>query len=506
MSERKFLQVNLSSETTPNAGSKIDETGEKLAKVELQLPGNLIGNLNRGKIPTRVEMKATKLSVPIDNVPIAFVKRIDAERTSNLFIGIIPYGRDLNDGRQLIPDPNSIDSTNLASMAQWWKNNIMFKRIAPTLVSNYRQPLMLDITKSVEYYKTLERMYNGYIPIYKFSELLTEINDKIYEIVKIMGIAGFPAIEFGIEGNTVKLTERISDPQLYNATATDAMIFQKRVTTYSGRIREWVGDGTSTSYTERYMQWIMCDGYYQDPAGLQPGAKYGIDAPRDTRPYPVMSFVANHELVDIFHTLPWVEIDTRIYQHPDWSDDYNFISGWERATGDYRMYVLDTTRAAFSTRSEDAPFYCRNYVNASESATTAWNSVPKQLCLEYTFPDVSISSFYQSQAIVLLCNGLDTFNQILPANISTAAGVLTTVPVLEVYYPTWSNPSDKSDRLIVVKDTFTNTPTISVVPDSVVNRNISFQMAVYTAEGRLFPLTIPHHSAFIMQVTFELYY
>ena len=114
MTERKYLQLNLDTDTLPTSSVMHDVAGNTLAKLDLNLSSNLIGNLAGGKLPKKVEFKVTKLSVPLSGVPFTYVpfrSLTEAGIVSKAVYTVLPYT--LNNVGQLVLSDNPLISRTM---------------------------------------------------------------------------------------------------------------------------------------------------------------------------------------------------------------------------------------------------------------------------------------------------------------------------------------------------------------------------------------------------------
>ena len=536
MTERKFLKINVSTDTTPNSGSLLLATGEKIAKVDLQLPSNMVGNLNAGKIPTEINMKIGKISVSTDNIPVAYIKPVSFPPTntivSNWKIGLVPLF--LNGNGSLAPasivnGPNFVEgesySDRVAKIDRWWKT-FPFINALPNGNTQFVENVQFytdecESENIQDYYEQKMRLFNGSLPISNFANILNGVSTALNTVARRVCLPGAPIFECEEQNGTFLIREIRTAVNNETNPSDDFMTFAHRTpTSYSSRSRlhdTLTPSGDHYNFTGQHMR--TCFG-----SEVTPGYSYeatsdsivpdgGID--QQDR---VLSIVANHAVVDFFHSLPWVKIDTRKYKL-DRRDmggygrepNYNMICAWDELNdGDPYMYLLNTNNAIFRTATVDRPmqgYIKQQYMNSELTTPIPWVKDPEKLfATEVSFPQVNVVSFFQSRSLAVFAQGLDTFNQILPANISTASGVTTTVPIIEIYHPLWNALKDKSDRLLIANDDFTNTATVSIKPVSILNRNINFQLYIIGDEGRLFPFIIGHHQHFSLQLIFELLY
>lgn len=179
---------------------------------------------------------------------------------------------------------------------------------------------------------------------------------------------------------------------------------------------------------------------------------------------------ANEYLVKKLRSLPWMKCAVNASTQ---------VAGW---TEPY-IYFLDTSQGQVS------------------DVLLAENGI-----MRINFPQSDATSICDIHSFVLMMTGAGVTNQVLPVNIApTSEGrniaQVTSVPVVEMYYPMWSRPSDLSTDLVVKNDDFVNGGPMTLSPSFFNERNLKFKMVYVTTDGRMHEMVIPTGSCFSFQLT-----
>jgi len=196
---------------------------------------------------------------------------------------------------------------------------------------------------------------------------------------------------------------------------------------------------------------------------------------------------ANEQLRNTLPTLPWVR-----YPLPSWVN----VADWD---GTPYMYVLETS--AVEVTREVANF---EFTRAPPTTDT---TLFKGTVLDFHFAESDAITNVDINSIVLCMNGVAFNQQVFPVNYSlaTARQAQTgTIPIIEVYYPLWQRPSDKTGMLIIKNDTFSDAAPIKINPSLLRERNIKFKLMCITSRGVMKEVSIPKNLPFTFQIAFEL--
>lgn len=468
MTERKYLQVNLDTDTLPTSSVTKDVDGNPLAKLSLSLSSNLIGNLAGGKLPSKVEFKVTKMSVPVSNVPFCYAPfRTFAEQgvESQAMYVVLPYVLD-GEGR-LVRGANALYTP------------VMF--VHEDYIRPQRLVFPFRHTKDVIDAARREVMANGSFEIQSVYDIVNSLNKANKDIFASAIPVGFDRLEYRFEDDKFKIA------------------------TFSREENQGLGPMPNNPFLERLENQsfpsgsvLMRDEFWphlqtqENLTMLEGNLNWSYDVVR--HPY---SICGNQALRDMLSSLPWVRVDTRGIELPyDWS---------MMNDGDPYIYVLDTMKTSFKINTSVAPYVFTISNNQSAARQTAIVKNSPELVL--TFDDVNPVSFSNITSFVLMTSGLDATQQVFPVNITANSDAATQIPVLEVYHPLWQNISDMSDRVLIDKEQFTNQPLFMTNNySSICERNITFQLYNVRSGGKLYPLTIRPGTRFCLQLTFALYY
>lgn len=466
MTERKYLQLNLDTDTLPTSSVMHDVAGNTLAKLDLNLSSNLIGNLAGGKLPKKVEFKVTKLSVPVSGVPFTYVPYdafvTDGVRSRAVYT-ILPYV--LNNVGQLVRSSN------------FMFDNTMFARPDALAPRKLIFPYNIDSPSLAAFKEDIVK--TGEFPVQSIYDILNSLNDAHKTIMAAAVPVGFTRLEYRIENEKLKIST-LSRMENQGLGPLPMSPFYERF--------EMVifpsGTGTSNQYFYPHLQSMA-------NVTMESG-ELNWDFTKIHHPYCIGG---NRYLRDMLPTLPWVRVDTRSQTLPFIWPDFN--------DGDPYMYVLDTRKTTVSINKSVAPYEFKT----SGVGTFRTGVTDNYSELVLSFEDVNPISFSTITSFVLMTNGLDATQQIFPVNITANSDASTQIPVLEVYFPLWKTISDQSDRIIIDKEQFTNQPLfVTNNYSSICERNITFQLYNVRSGGKLSPLVIRPGTRFCLQITFALYY
>lgn len=126
--------------------------------------------------------------------------------------------------------------------------------------------------------------------------------------------------------------------------------------------------------------------------------------------------------------------------------------------------------------------------------------------LSFTWENLPIVVLSPIQSIVLTLDGMNVSKEVYPINAvqPTGSSLISTIPVVENYFSMASTLRDLHDELVVVKDSFEDTPTYTVSNNSGKERTITLSAKYITKDGRLHQLYIPPNGVFVIQLTFGI--
>lgn len=199
----------------------------------------------------------------------------------------------------------------------------------------------------------------------------------------------------------------------------------------------------------------------------------------------------NEEAMRMFPSLPWIKTKIVVDDpfHPD-------------PANAKIVYILDTKQAK--------TVITRNYCRVNANVEGGGEPVSEENCdlVSYHFIGSDVTTLTNIASYVITMGG-GTFNQqVYPVNFkaSTASAAQTTnVPIVEVYYPNITSPSQFTTDLIVIKDDFTNAAPIKISPFLLKERVLKLKVWVILKDGRMKEVVIPANSILQLQVTFELF-
>lgn len=210
----------------------------------------------------------------------------------------------------------------------------------------------------------------------------------------------------------------------------------------------------------------------------------GNHSPNTFHPYYI---AANEELRNALPTLPWVRC-----QLPSWVNS----GDWDDSQ---YMYILETSAAEISREVGNYEF--------TRAYGTSDPTLFKGTVIDYHFAESDAITNVDINSIVLCMNGVAFNQQVYPVNysVTTARQAQTgTIPIIEVYYPLWQRPSDKTGMLIIKNETFSDAAPIKINPSLLRERNIKFKLMCITSRGVMKEMSIPKNLPFTFQIAFEL--
>ena len=195
----------------------------------------------------------------------------------------------------------------------------------------------------------------------------------------------------------------------------------------------------------------------------------------------VAYIAANEQLANLFPSLPWLK--TTVHGGGEFPEP---------------CYLLDTTQANVSIQHN----YCTIVRDPGDQEKMSCDKI------SFHFPASDVMTLTNISSFIVTMNGVCFNQQVYPVNFSpvTAAAAQTgVVPILEVFYPVLSSPSEFTTDLIVIKDDFSNAAPVKINPSLLRERSIKFKVWCVLKDGRMKEVVIPSTSVLSFQVCFELY-
>ena len=481
MSERVFYRANFSSATAPtSAGSKqLDKDGNEYAVIPLQLPTDL---LQHTREPNKVELLMTKLKVPLSGLPAASIP-IDQISVDSIGSAVIE-----TKGR----------------MAIWpFKMNLEGK-IYPQNVPELFTPAggIGDFNWQIQAVAVPFNTVSGtYDYIAKIGEWQHEKDYQFDSLDTLLGV---------LSVNLAEAIERLTDsfhreefesgqeffPCFKAENGTFSLDIQNRgcrisLVPWHHQLQDvWGSDSISPA---RIMYKNL------DEYGAIQDMNFGA---ADIFGY---SIVVNKYIKDLFPGLPWIKVDNSQLPSIHYDTDAGEYVGqgittWATANfGDPVMYYLDTNFANLE--------YFEDNVSAIDDRHD--HPFTKTMRLKYSFPTYNLLSAINVSSIVVTLEGMSIISQTLPVNtipVTASSALTSNIPILEVFYPEWKTFDEVGGDLTIQREAFSNTATISVPPNILHERTLTFRVYYTTKDGKMHILKMPEGSNLCLQLCFALYF
>lgn len=202
---------------------------------------------------------------------------------------------------------------------------------------------------------------------------------------------------------------------------------------------------------------------------------------RNNGRYSGFFIIVNYEIFARIPSLPWIKV----------KNDGRFTDA--SLVGDDYFYALDTRQAKINISNCNAILLNRDA-----------RYIPSKV--SYHFVESDALSISDISSIILCMNG-GTFNQqVYPINISPqtmSAAQTTSVPIIEVYYPLWTRPSDTTTEMVISRTEFTNAAPIRINPSLLKERAFTFKLYYITHDGTMHEMYLPVGEPFSFQLCFE---
>ena len=481
MSERVFYRANFSSATAPtSAGSKqLDKDGNEYAVIPLQLPTDL---LQHAREPSKVELLMTKLQVPLCGLPVAslpidkdaMLMMEERERFTKGIMSIWPFK--MNNRGKIYPQhvPEIFTPAGGTGPFPW--------QIRPVIVP----------------FNTVSGTYDYIAKIGEWNHEKEYQFDSLESLLGILSANLAQVIEYATEFNHREEFDLGQEffPCFKAENGTFSLDIQNRGCRIS--LVPWHHElrypWTEESISPARIMYKSLDQY----GGIE-DMNYGAE---DIYGY---SIVVNRYIRDLFPGLPWVKVDNSqlIPIHYD-SDVGGYVGqglgSWaEQNFGDSVMYYLDTNFANLEYFEDDV------------SAIDVRHDHPftKTMRLKYSYPTYNLLSAINVSSIVVTLEGMSIISQTLPVNtipVTASSALTSNIPILEVFYPEWKTFAEVGGNLTIQREAFSNTATISVPPNILHERTLTFRVYYTTKDGKMHILKMPEGSNLCLQLCFALYF
>ena len=202
-------------------------------------------------------------------------------------------------------------------------------------------------------------------------------------------------------------------------------------------------------------------------------------------------FIANDALAHELPSLPWIKI------RPFWDGGESMFPDGTQNVPDY-IYVLDTKQALYSVEQS------QNVAYALEGEPSFYHFP----IYTFKFNTSDVVTCSDISSIVLCMNGTSFNQMVYPINISAttmAESQTTTVPIVEVYYPMMTRPSDTRTDVIITKENFSSAAPCNINPSLLKERSIKFKLYYITNKGVMREMYIPTETNLSFQICFELF-
>lgn len=475
MNDRVYYRANFSNITAPISGGarQLDEEGNEYASIPIQLPSNLFPHNTQ---PRQVEMMLTKLDVPLSKIPIAHVpiKNItEGGRIRIITKGLMTCWPFRFDGYGTIrPNTYSGPMYNYLRGNQW--------RIQDMLLQLNGQQKSFDYDAKLQKMKrTMDFGFENIDALCEFftSNLQSCLNGALHEANSALFPSDMHYPELICRGDNLVL-EYTNRGSQYTVVPVHNEIFT-----------------TSMSLNEPTRMWVRT----VNASGVQT-AHY--EQPEYVSGF---SIVVNQCIKDLFPELPWRKVDNRLL--PEFTVVGGVASGksiptWQsKNDGDPFFYVLDTVKADLHVKDDT--------IRTCTSLDPSDNNSMLSASAEYIFRGVNVLSTINISSFIVVLDGISLTQQTFPVDISpenTSSAQLSTIPIIENYYPVWNTISDLSTNMIIVKDAFTNAAPIILDRSAMYERNMRFSIYYITKQGKMHLLTIDPNSVLSIQICYSFIY
>lgn len=468
---RRYLRANFSSATTPvsSGGRAKDPYGNEYARIPLQLPSNLIDQTRR---PKEIEMVLTKLSIPLGAVPVA---KIDVDEIS--FVSIFGHNSTYVDTKGLVTVwPFTIDASGGITPDNYDLDLFTVPTSENARIRKMKYPLQNIQRSAVEASDKLTKIKNdGFCPFFNSEDLMEFLSENITEAFH-QCVYNSPEVS---ETERAVIVFAEIESRLH-------VKFQR----HGGflNVAPWNRHSTRV---ESQLSYLPIDMWETDASGTITTAY--------NSPIVGFSIAVNKHVRDLIPNLPWRPVNNQtLREYNPQTHRGQSIPGWEDMNeGDPMFYILDTYSADCYNNDEGL------YSGSDESHFRHSNE------LDMIFDGINLVSAIPISSFIITFNGVSMSLQTFPVNISpnnVSSALITSIPIIEVYYPLWNSISDKSTNLVISKDAFTNAAPFTLGSDALTQRNIQFQVYYIFNDGRMSELTIPPNTSVSLQVCYSISY
>lgn len=467
LSERpRYFRANFSTATTPESsgGGRKDAYGNISSRIPLQIPGNFVDPTH---VPKRVEMMLTKLNIPLGALPIAEVPLDSITRYSDHEINIVSKGvmtmwPFLMRGDGLIE--GGYDEFGYTCAFEDW---VVDKMVYPL------QSFLSSRSAVNEKLRLVEA--SGSLPFFGIEDLMeymtSNINDVFNGLTQQGGVVA-QRFQFACV-NSHLVVRALNEAALYFYSPFSNLLMDAwgtRPFTVQGQIMTWRTDANGTIT--------------------------GASSPQPR----CFSIVVNRYIRDIFSKLPWRQVNNDELEGPSGNYKGQKIPNWtENNDGDPYFYVLDTLTC-------DASFIDCGLIHVPSGS---FGDLYHVRGIEFNFDGFNMISIVPIQSFIVTISGVTISTQSYPINLNVqnkSAALTTSVPVIEVYYPQWTNISDLSTNILVIKDAFTNAAPFTLDATALRTHEITFNVYYINNDGTMHELWIPPNTNLSLQVCFSIFY
>lgn len=435
----EYFRVNVSSATSVNV---LNEWGEQKAEVDMQLPGNLLAEVDDVE---SARMGVMKLQVPLSKLPITSMG-IDVAHSSptslnvslNGYVTVIP-GR-ATQNQVLEVTPSAFWKWHDANWKRDWQVSQMTARVHHINDRNVgMSPTAIEIRRGYHEFNTIMEL---------FRSLETAIGDSLYRNVDVdeHWLYEIPQVRPKVNSDNTVSIDVYPIEEKY-AMPSNSLVSKDSVLAY-------INDGQSSSNSTPF------------PAGRE-------------NQFSAYTICVSSSIARLLPSLPWLKRT-------------NFLTGWPEEF----MWLLNTDEANVTFQP-----------NAFQMLFPGTGHWKHGTIVTYNFPESDAIVMSDVESILLVMNGTSFNQQVFPVNFTDttrSAAQIGTIPIIEVYYPAWTKPSDRTSTLIVKRDEFTNSAPININPSLLKERVIKFKLYYITSSGEMREILIPRESPFSFQIAFEL--
>lgn len=464
MTDRVYLRANFSTATTPVSGGRLkDPYGHEYASLPLQLPSNLVDTT---KTPKAVEMMITKMNIPLGSLPIAQIPLETIDRYSHREVVILTKG-----------------------IMTIWPFMLRSDGILSGGYDNFpSETPMADWP-----------VHRAIFPIQSFISERSAVNAKL-RALELSKMLNFYSIEDVMEFLNVNFNDVYTALFANSSGEVDEkFIFTERNSRLHLQVRNMGADQFKAPFSYQFTDSYDARPYATDGRILKwRTSSAGLTVPIGSARIEGFSIVVNEAIRNLFPRLPWRQVNNDELEPVDMTTKAGEqIPYWkERNDGDPMFYVLDTLAA-------DSSYEDNGMIEGP------LDFIDHLVGLEYNFDGCNLISMVPIQAFIVMLTGVGITQQTYPVNVSAAtmpSALTTSIPIVEVYYPLWSDISDLSTNIIISKDAFTNAAPFVLDQNALRSRDIKFSVYYITTDGKMHELTIPPGSSLSLQACYSIRY